>query len=65
MPHYLKENILAKSLCSETYEHNPNFVNFKNSSGLPFKSYNEFKKKDLLERVGLYRKISEIIWGRL
>lgn len=65
MPHYLKDNILAKSLCKETYEHNPNFVNFVDASKLPFKAYDEFKKKELLERVVLYRKISEVIWGQL
>ncbi len=63
MPHYIKENILAKSLCKETYEHNPNFTNFVNESGLPFKAHSEFKKNDVIEHCELYRQISEIIWG--
>lgn len=65
MPHYIKENILAKSLCKETYEHNPNFTNFVNSSKLPFIAHADFKKQDLSERCNLYKQISECIWGKL
>ncbi len=65
MPHYIKENILAKSLCKEAYEHNPNFINFVEETGLPFKAHSEFKKDDVLIHCELYRQISEKIWGKL
>ena len=65
MPHYIKENILAKSLCKETYDHNPNFTNFVKDSNLPFKAYSEFKKDDVLSHCELYRQISELIWGKI
>ena len=65
MPHYIKENILAKSLCKETYDHNPNFTNFVKETNLPFKAYSEFKKDDVLSHCELYRQISELIWGKI
>ena len=65
MPHYIKENILAKSLCKETYAHNPNFTNFVKETNLPFKAYSEFKKDDVLSHCELYRQISELIWGKI
>lgn len=65
VPHYLKENILARSLCSDTYEHNPNFVNFVQKEKLSFKSHPEFQKKDILDRCELYKQISEKIWGEI
>ncbi|MCY3908022.1 MAG: DUF262 domain-containing protein [Anaerolineaceae bacterium] len=60
--HYVKENLLAASLHPKTYENNPNLTNFVKRSGLPFKSHNQFKRADLLDRQELYRKICEHIW---
>ncbi len=61
--HYPKENLLAASLHPKTYENNPNFTNFVNRSGLPFKPHTRFKRADLLERQELYRQICEQIWN--
>ncbi len=44
MPHYLKENLPAKSLHPKTYENNPNFVNAAQRLGLAFKAHDQFKK---------------------
>ena len=60
--HYLKENMLARSLHEKTYEHNPGFLRFIEESGLPFRPHAEFKKADLNARQELYRKIAERIW---
>ncbi len=60
--HYLKENLLAASLHPKTYENNPNFTNFVQRSGLPFKAHTQFKRADLLQRQQLYRQICERIW---
>ncbi len=65
VPYYKKENVLAQSLCKETYEHNPNFTNFVNSENLPFVDCEVFKKDEILKRCELYRQISEKIWGKL
>nr|EKW5568802.1 DUF262 domain-containing protein [Citrobacter freundii] len=45
-PHYIKENLLAKSLCPLAYMNNPNFNQLRNVLRLPFKPHNSFKKHD-------------------
>ncbi len=61
--HYVKENLLAASLSSLTYERNPNFEKFVKSSDLPFKPHPQFKRADLMQRQKLYRQICEQIWS--
>jgi hypothetical protein len=51
LPHYIKENLLAKSMCSQAYVNNPNFLNLIQRMGLPFKPYTDFKKADIKERI--------------
>ncbi len=63
LPHYIKENLLAQSLNTTCYERNPNFLNYINRSGLPFKAHNQYKKEDLSTRQDLYKLISEEIWS--
>ncbi|MGC8546031.1 MAG: DUF262 domain-containing protein, partial [Athalassotoga sp.] len=63
LPHYFGQNLLAKSLHPNCYNHNPDFLRFKGESGLPFKAHPQFKKKDLSERQELYRLIAEQIWS--
>lgn len=62
-PHYLKENLLAKSLCEMAYQNNPNFTKLKANLNLPFKAHSRFKKQDITERGELYQKICEHIWS--
>lgn len=63
MPHYIKENLLAQSLCNLTYKNNPNFLNMAKDNGFDFKPHNEFKKEDIKERGRLLEKISNKIWS--
>lgn len=63
LPHYLGQNLLAKSLHSQTYEKNPNFINFIKEYRLNFKPHPDFKKKDILERNELYQSVCEKIWN--
>jgi len=63
LPHYLSQNLLAKSLHPQNYEKNPSFISFIKESGLNFKAHPEFKKQDILERQKLYQEISEKIWN--
>lgn len=63
--HYLKENLLVKSLHTEAYQNNPNFLNMAKRLSLPFKAHSELKKADIDDRQELIRKICERIWGRL
>tara|TARA_R110001599_G_scaffold310115_1_gene517212 strand:- start:4046 stop:5878 length:1833 start_codon:yes stop_codon:yes gene_type:complete len=60
--HYIKENLLVKSLCPLTYENNPNFNKLVSDHGLPFKAHDEFKKDDLDTRQALYQALCEKIW---
>jgi uncharacterized protein with ParB-like and HNH nuclease domain len=63
LPHYLTQNLLARSLHPQCYQHNPGFRQFVQRSDLPFKSHAEFKKADLEERTVLYRQLAEQIWN--
>jgi hypothetical protein len=60
--HYLKQNLLARSLHEDAYDHNPGLKRFIKASGLPFRSHLEFKKADLDARQTLYQKLAEQIW---
>ncbi|TOB44583.1 DUF262 domain-containing protein [Vibrio parahaemolyticus] len=62
LPHYIKENLLVKSLHPLTYENNPNFNKLSSYSGLAFKAHPEMKSADIKERCDLYRQIAEQIW---
>ena len=61
--HYYGQNLLAQSLCDNTYEHNPGFLRFCDASGLSFKPHAQFKKADLDTRQVLYLQIAEQIWN--
>jgi hypothetical protein len=63
LQHYNAQNLLARSLHPQCYEHNPGFSKFIERSGLSFKPYNEFHKKDLDERQKLYCQLAEQVWN--
>lgn len=64
LPHYIKQNILAQSLCDLTYTNNPAFTNFVNEYKLDFKSYQDIKKKDIEDRCSLYAHLANLIWSK-
>jgi hypothetical protein len=61
--HYLKENLLVKSLHPKAYENNPNFLGMTQKLGLKFKAHNSFTKADIGERQALIQNICEAIWA--
>ena len=61
-PHYVGQNLLARSLCSEAYQNNPGFLSFRSISGLAFKPLDEFQKSDIDERQSLYIELVSRIW---
>ncbi len=63
LEHYLKENLLVKSLHSKVYENNPNFLGMAKNLDIPFKSHDSFTKADIGERQALVQRICEVIWG--
>jgi hypothetical protein len=60
--HYVGQNLLARSLHENAYDHNPGFLRFIKQSGLPFRPHAQFKKVDLDARQALYQKLAERIW---
>ncbi len=60
--HYLKENLLVKSLHPKTYENNPNFLGMARGLDVRFKAHESFAKMDIDERQVLVRSICEEIW---
>lgn len=63
LPHYNTQNLLARSLHPQCYEHNPGFLRFLEQSGLPFAPLKQFKKSELETRSQLYSQIAEHIWN--
>jgi hypothetical protein len=63
LPHYFGQNLLAKSLNEQAYDHNPGFAAFVRDSGLPFHPHPEFKKTDVDERQHLYELLAEQVWN--
>ncbi|MDE1220218.1 DUF262 domain-containing HNH endonuclease family protein [Vibrio aestuarianus] len=60
--HYIKENLLVKSLHPLAYENNPNFNKLISYNGLAFRAHPEMKMADVQVRRDLYRQIAEQIW---
>lgn len=61
--HYLKENLLVKSLHSKCYESNPNFTGMAQRLEIPFRHHEAFGKADIDERQRLIRRLCEVIWN--
>jgi hypothetical protein len=61
-PHYFGQNLLAKSLNEQCYEHHTGFVNFVRRTGLPFQAHLQFKKADLDARQELYIALAKYTW---
>ncbi len=62
-PHYAKQNLYVASLTGSTYEHQPQFDNFRSTRGLPFKPYQKFGKAEQLERTLLIKQMANQIWS--
>jgi hypothetical protein len=63
LPHYIRENLLAQSLCESAYQNNPNFLNMKQEFEFEFEPHPEFEQEDIQERQSLYQQICERIWS--
>lgn len=61
--HYLKENLLVKSLHPKAYQNNPNFLEMAKTLGVQFKAHESFTKADIDERQVLIQNICKVIWG--
>ena len=63
LPHYQAQNMLARSLHPNAYEHNPGFLKFVRESGLSFCALERFKRADIQSRGELYQQLAEQIWN--
>jgi hypothetical protein len=63
LPVYNKQNVLAASLCEQSYHNNPGYLTYLRSKGLPFRFHPTFGKADLDARQDAYRLICEEIWS--
>jgi len=61
--HYLGQNLLARSLHEQAYDHNPGVRRFLEGSGLAFRPHPHFKKADMDVRQELYTHIAEQAWS--
>lgn len=61
--HYLKENLLAKSLHPDAYANNPNFLRLRESLKVQFRPHQSFMKADIDERQALLQRVCHAIWG--
>ena len=62
LPHYNGQNLLARSLHTAGYDHNPGFLKYVERNSLPFESHEQFKRADLDKRQDLYRRVADEIW---
>jgi hypothetical protein len=61
--HYLKQNLLARSLHPDAYERDPGFIGFVKRTGLKFEPFDSFCKKELDDRQELYAEMARLIWN--
>lgn len=63
LPHYLSQNLLARSLHPQCYVNNPSFLNLIEETGLPFEPHREWFTSNAIEqRQELYRQLCEQVW---
>lgn len=62
LEHYIKENAYAQTLHERYYEMNPNFLRNRKIMQLGFKPHQEFKKKDIEDRVEVVKNLCQLIW---
>jgi hypothetical protein len=60
--HYLKENLLARSLHPRCYEASPRFRDLMAKHGLDFRPYDVFDEAAIGQRQKLYQRLCELVW---
>lgn len=63
LPFYYAENIYAKSLNAQAYQHNSGFKKFITDNNLSFKAFDKFGKAEIEERVKLVIELANLIWN--
>lgn len=63
LPSYGAQNLFAASLSPQTYQHQPQFAQFRAKHNLPFKPYAAFGKTEQAERCELLLALANCIWS--
>ena len=61
-PHYVSQNVLARSIHEQCYERHPGFLAYIQQEGLPFTPLPHFHKTELSARQQLYRQLADRVW---
>lgn len=61
-PHYLSQNLLARSLHEQCYERHPGFLAYIRQEALPFEALPQFGKAEMEARQRLYRLLADRVW---
>lgn len=61
--HYNSQNVLARTLCDEAYDHNPGLRQFVDRTGIQLRPHAEFKKAGLEARQALYLELAKRVWA--
>ncbi|NML13860.1 DUF262 domain-containing protein [Azohydromonas caseinilytica] len=61
-PHYVSQNLLARSLHEQCYERHPGFLAYIRQAELPFRALPQFGKAEMEERQSLYRQLADRVW---
>lgn len=62
-PHYAKQNVYAASFTASVYEHQPQFLKFRDVEGLAFRPFDRFGKAEQDERSALVLALANKIWS--
>jgi uncharacterized protein with ParB-like and HNH nuclease domain len=62
-PVYARQNFYAASLDASAYDHQPQFKQFCDKHGLPFRAFDDFKIPEAEERHLLLEKLVEFVWS--
>lgn len=61
-PHYVSQNLLARSLHEQCYERHPGFLAYIRQEALPFEPLPTFNKAEMEARQQLYRLLADRVW---
>lgn len=62
LPRYFGQNLLAQTLNKQCYSNNPNFLRYKNESGINFEHFDNFGPTEIKKRHSLYKNIIDEIY---
>lgn len=62
-PHYAKQNLYAASLTASIYQHQPQFLAFRDRSELPFEAFEHYGQDEQAKRKKLIHDLVHLVWS--